>query len=79
MRSAEDFLLNLERFFVQRLGFGIVAHIPIKRRQIVQACCRIGMLSAQDFLSNLERLFVQRLGFGIVANCPIESRQIVQA
>ena len=58
MLAAKDFFLNLERFFVQRFGFGILAHIPIKRRQIVEACCRIGMLSAKDFLSNLERLFV---------------------
>ena len=47
-------LENLERLFVQWLGFAVIAHIPIKRRQIVHACGRLGMLPAKDFLSNLE-------------------------
>ena len=68
MLPAKDFLANLQSLFEQRFGFGIVAHILIKQRQIVQACGRIGMLPAKDFLANLQSLFEQRFGFGIVAH-----------
>ena len=57
MLPAKDFLANLQSLFEQRFGFGIVAHILIKRRQIVQAFRCIEMLAAKDLLTNLQSLF----------------------
>src|SRR5260370_5993696 len=65
MLAAKDLLMNLQSLFEQRFGFGIVAHILIKRRQIVQACRRIWILIAfrtlcknNQFLSQRNRLFI---------------------
>src|SRR5215469_10428720 len=65
MLPAKDFLANLQRLFEQRLGFGMVAHRLIKRRQVVQASCRIGMLIAfrtpyynNQFLRKRDRLLI---------------------
>ena len=79
MFRSERFFADFECALIERFRFGIVAHVVIKIRQIVEALCGIGMIWAQCFLPNLERALIERLGLGVVAYGVIKRRQIVEA
>src|SRR5208283_1923573 len=66
--------VRLTDTFVQRFGFGVVAHTDIKQRQIVKASRSIWMLGAEHFLANLQSLLIKRFSFGVLAHIFVELR-----
>ena len=50
MFRAKRFLADFERALIERFGFGVVAHVLIKQRQIVEALGGVGMFRAERFL-----------------------------
>ncbi len=79
MLRAGRFFENRQRAAVKRFGFGVVAHRPVKRRQVVEANCGVGMLRAGRSFENRQRAAVKRFGFGVVAHRLVKLRQVVEA
>ena len=75
----KNLLPDPERFLVERLGFGVLAHILVQLGQVIEAGCRQGMFWPKDLLPDLERFLVERFGFRIVANKPVQQGQVIEA
>ena len=56
MLRAEHFLANRQCAPVKRLGFGVLAHLPVHQRQVAEALCGIGMLRAFCLFTDLQEL-----------------------
>ena len=52
MLRAERFFANRQRAPVERFGFGVLAHCPIKLCHVVETSCGEGMLRAERFFVN---------------------------
>jgi hypothetical protein len=59
MFRAQDLLPDLERFPVERLGFGVLVRLPVQPGQIVEADRRGGMFWPKDLLADAERFLVE--------------------
>ena len=78
MFKTERFVSDLERAFIERFRFGIVAHVVIKQRQIVEAYCRAWVFRAERFLFDFKRALIERLRFRVVTGCGIKIPQVVE-
>ena len=54
---AQDLLPDPERFLVERLGFGVLAHGVVQHGQVIEARCRVGMLWPKNLLPDPERFW----------------------
>src|SRR5271165_2055537 len=62
----KNLLVDLERFLVERFGFGVLAHIVVQLAKVIEAVGRVGMFWPKNLLSDPQR-FLERFGFGVLA------------
>ena len=67
MFGPQGFLRDGERAPVVRLGFDVLALLPVQLRQIVQHPPHVGVIGAERFLVHGQRAAIQGLGFTILA------------
>src|SRR5438128_305394 len=75
MFRAQRFFADFERALMERFRLGIVAHVSIKHRQIVEAPTGVGMFRAQRFFADFERALIERFRLGVFAHVKIKVRQ----
>ena len=63
----KDLLQNSERFLKEQFGFGVLAHNPIQRGQVIEALRRVAMLGADVLLPDPKRFLIERFGLGVFA------------
>ena len=66
--GAERFFVDFQRALIERFRLGVVAHVNIKRRQIVEALCGVGVFRPERFFPDFERALIERFRLGVVAH-----------
>jgi hypothetical protein len=77
MVRAQRLFPNCQSTFVELLGLGIAAFLPVECGQIGEAVGNIGMVWAERFVTDRQRPFVERLSLGRKALAPVKLAQIV--
>ena len=75
----KDLLPDPERFLVERLGFGVLAHSLVQLGQVIEALRRVGMFWPKNLLPDPERFLEERFGFGVLAHSRYRPGQVIEA
>ena len=70
----EHLLPDLECLLKQRLGLGVIAHIDMEIREVIEKLGSLSVFWTEDLLKDLECLFIERFGLGVLAHLLIENR-----
>ena len=79
MIRAERFLCDLQRALIERFGLGVVAHVMIKHRQIVEGRGGVRVLRAERFLADLRARADRAVRPWRSRPWTVKHRQIVEA
>src|SRR5690242_13777769 len=78
MLGSQHALTNGKSSSVQRLGFLVLALIPVERRQIIEtACCR-GVIRVEYLFINGDSVVVEGLSLFVFALRVVEVRQVIE-
>jgi hypothetical protein len=67
-----------ERFLVQRLGSGGLAHILVQRAQVIEALGSVGIFWPKNLPPDSERFLVGRFSFGVVPDPLEKESEVIQ-
>jgi hypothetical protein len=75
----KNLLPDLERFLVERFGFGVLAFSAVQLTQVIEARGSVGMLRARKLFPNRQRPLVKGFSFRVLALVDVKHSQVVKA
>jgi hypothetical protein len=75
---SKNLLPDPERFLIDWLGFGVLAHILVQHGQVIKAKRCVGIFRPKNFLPDPERFPVDWLGFRVVPDLLENEPEVIQ-
>ena len=75
----KNLLPDLERFLIERFGFGVLAHSLVQPARLLRLVAVSGCSEPKNLLPDPERFLKERFGFGVLAHRLVQHGQVIEA